>query len=261
MNDIPPAFDMFHDTCKIEDGFLFKDMAVCDLGLETSAPAYLDAVASRIGYRAYDIEKGDRAGTLANIISRGLEAASISGIGKPVRIDGWDKRCVRAGPVLVESPRWALVVDRAVFPHSIYCFFLTLGREFDRVKEANGLFESYVLDGLGSELTERVADSVEEKLRGQLATSGLACSRRFSPGYCDWPLANGQKSLSKFMDTSSIGLTVLSSGAMVPAKSVSGAMIVADRLKLLCPCPVCPKKDCPYRREDVWGEYEYPPRT
>ncbi|ABW65870.1 vitamin B12 dependent-methionine synthase activation domain-containing protein [Desulfosudis oleivorans] len=236
------------DDATFDAGFCFTGFDPEALGLDLCAENCLELVARRIGYGPDTLPVGEKAGRIKTVIAQGIEAVALAGQGKPVTIDRWSGKEVVAGPVCVQSPRWSHVVRQAQEPQALYGFILTLGRDFDRVKEKAALFDAYVLDALGSEMVEQAADRVEQRIRAWCATRNRVCSRRFSPGYCDWPLAQGQQALGDFLAPAAIGVKVLASGAMVPSKSITGAVIMARSLPLSCPCPVCNQANCAYRR-------------
>ncbi|MDY6833054.1 MAG: hypothetical protein SWC96_14650 [Thermodesulfobacteriota bacterium] len=237
------------DDSTLDAGFRFTGLDPEALGLALSAEDCFEPVARRIGYGPDTLPSGEKAGRIKTVIAQGISAVALAGLGRPANITEWGKGGFSAGPVRVQSLRWSHVVRQAQGPQDLYGFILTLGRDFDRVKEKAALFEAYVLDGLGSEIVEQAADGVEKKLRAWCATRNMVCSRRFSPGYCDWPLAQGQQVLGDFLQPAAIDVSVLATGAMVPSKSISGAVITARSLPLSCPCPVCNQADCPWRRE------------
>ena len=83
---------------------------------------------------------------------------------------------------------------------------------------------------------------------------GLLLTDRFSPGYGDLPLKL-QIGLCAALNTSRrIGLTVTPSLILVPRKSVTALLGIADRPKTLRKrgCEVCGMfLHCPYRKEGV----------
>ncbi len=155
----------------------------------------------------------------------------------------------------VYSSRWASIIRFMEPPVVMGCFAATLGGELENLKGKVGLFDAYVLECLGAEVTETVGDKLESALSDQFLSQAMACSRRFSPGYCDWPLALGQKAVFEFLNPESIGITIMRTGTMVPEKSITAVMLGAGKLYYKTPCPICPKKDCPYRRESTGGNF------
>ena len=163
----------------------------------------------------------------------------------------WDNLAIYARGMEVISSKWADTVDRMDGQRTLHCFVLTLGRELDDLLEQTGknaLFEAYALDRLGSLLVEKAADALEKRLRKALRADGCGLSRRFSPGYCDWDLAAGQKTLFDFAHPENTGIYLLSRGAMQPSKTISGVMVSAAKVPLRMPCPYCEDLSCRHRR-------------
>lgn len=236
------VFDQFHNGFFEFTGF--PPEAVFP-GIETVD--FVSRVISRIGYDADTVSASKRE-RIEAIIQPGLGAVQMSGIGRMADIDAWDAKGLSGGGLEIKSPQWAGVVSRMITPRRLICFVLTLGESFERLKQGRALFDVYVLDGLGSELIETAAEMAEQRLAVWAGANSMACSRRFSPGYCDWPLASGQKALFDFLNPAAIGVGVLSTGAMRPSKSISAVVLTADQVPLICPCRFCPQKDCDHRR-------------
>ncbi len=207
---------------------------------------FVSRVVPRIGYDdGISVAKKER---IRTIMQSGLDSVRMSGITRMTSIDAWDNEGLSGGGLQIKSPQWAGVVSRMTAPRHLICFVLTLGEAFDRIKKDRALFETYVLDGLGSELIETAAQMAEEYIAVWAESNAMDCSRRFSPGYCDWPLPSGQKAVFNFLQPDAIGVKALSTGAMLPSKSISAVMITADQVPLKCPCQFCPQRDCDHRR-------------
>ncbi|MEW6077345.1 MAG: hypothetical protein AB1724_06020 [Thermodesulfobacteriota bacterium] len=231
----------------LTDGFLFSGFSPDRLSLSREAADYVSRTTVRVGYDSDNVSQPIREKIRA-AIQTGLDAVSLAGIGRMTAIDAWDEEKITGREIVVFSPHWARVVSRMAAPRAMVCFVLTLGEAFDRVRERMELFEAYVLDGFGSELIEQAAARVEDNIVGWAQKNAMACSRRFSPGYCDWPLAAGQKGMFAFLDPAVIGVKALPSGAMLPSKSVSAVIITADQVPLAWPCPFCRNMTCDHRR-------------
>jgi len=231
----------------LDKGFTFSGICPDQLGLPAAAEAYIAPTAVRIGYNPDAISASVRE-RMAKIIEAGLATVSLAGIGRVTALEGWGVSTIVARGMTIHSPRWAQVVARMVSPRQLVCFVLTLGEAFDRMKEGTSLFDAYLMDALGSEMIERTADAVEAEIVRWAASRQTACSRRFSPGYCDWPLADGQRQFFSLLGPGTIGVTAQESGAMLPSKSVSAAIITADRIPLAYPCSFCGQRDCDHRR-------------
>ena len=87
------------------------------------------------------------------------------------------------------------------------------------------------------------------RLRLGAAALGLKTSCRASPGYGDWDVKE-QKYLFELVPAERIGVTLTESSMMVPRKSVSFAVHIAQdpvRLRSEGSCRNCYMETCPYR--------------
>ena len=133
-------------------------------------------------------------------------------------------------------------------------FVLTIGNHLEDMVtylSENGLvLQATVLDAIGSGATENMADYVEKKIKRIANTEGLVISRRFSPGYCDWEVAQ-QKLVFKALNSEPTGIRLTESCLMIPKKSVSGVIglgLGENNIESYNPCNTCKKKDCAGRR-------------
>ena len=208
---------------------------------------YVNRVIPRIGYDIRSISPAIRDRITANVRTA-REAVEMGGMVRLTTVDAWESGKISGDGLEIDSAHWARVVSRMTSPRRIVCFLLTLGESIDRIRKDKPLFEAYVLDGFGSEMIETAAQKAEQRIIAWAASNNMACCRRFSPGYCDWPLASGQKAVFGFLKPDAIGVRALVTGAMRPTKSVSAVMITADQVPLICPCRFCGKKECDHRR-------------
>ena len=135
------------------------------------------------------------------------------------------------------------------------CFFLvTIGPAIEDkasglMKEEDGL-SGYLLDSIGSIAVESLAEDLEASLRDIYESKGQSVSKRFSPGYCDWPIEE-QVKLNKLLDFSKAGVRLNDSCMMKPMKSISGLIGIGPKdlftLKR-SQCGICGMKACAYRR-------------
>jgi cobalamin-dependent methionine synthase I len=107
----------------------------------------------------------------------------------------------------------------------IVLFMVTLGpvleEEVKRLFERDETTRGVVLDAIGSETADAVADKLHHVVLKQLAEKeGYSVTPRFSPGYGDWPLTI-QRDLLKVCEGKRIGISVNDSFLMIPRKSVS----------------------------------------
>jgi len=151
--------------------------------------------------------------------------------------------------IIFESGVIARLLEKA---DKVAVFVLTIGKylEDTAVQLAHDGFvlQSAVLDAIGSEATEKLADSVESQISEVAHNQGLTISRRFSPGYCDWNVSQ-QKMVFEAMKGDYAGVHLTDSCLMVPRKSISGIIgIGPPRVKNYNPCKTCDKYDCVGRR-------------
>ena len=108
------------------------------------------------------------------------------------------------------------------------------------------MLEGFLLDHVASEIVEQAADLIEKKLSTIVQPMSWEITNRYSPGYCDWSVAEQHK-LFSFFPQRVCGIELTNSALMVPVKSVSG-VIGPDVKREACECSVCDMADC-YRRK------------
>jgi len=156
----------------------------------------------------------------------------------------------------IRSVKLAHLAKRLSEPEVICCFVVTTGQALEKaINESQGesLFHAYLLDAAGSVVTERLTDQLDQHVSGLLGEEGYQTTGRFSPGYCDWDVSEGQEALFRFLEPESVGVRRTSAGMMIPQKSISAALVGAREVTLRFPCPFCSKGDCSFRREEFDG--------
>ena len=139
----------------------------------------------------------------------------------------------------------------------IVVYLVTIGgdleEEVTKLMRKGDFLSGLILDAIGSEATERAADSLQELLKSSQKKRRGVTSFRYSPGYCDWRLRD-QGSIFKALDSLSLnlGVKLTKNYMMIPRKSTSGIMGLGDAETIAnqpTPCQLCPEKDyCPDRR-------------
>ena len=105
---------------------------------------------------------------------------------------------------------------------------------------------SYIRDLIGSVAVEKAAELIQEKIELIAREKKLNISTPFSPGYCEWSVAEQQK-IFALLPENFCGIKLSSSSLMSPAKSVSGITgIGANCKKQYSQCHWCTDKDCIY---------------
>lgn len=130
---------------------------------------------------------------------------------------------------------------------------LTLGMGIDnllRRTQIRDMALTVMLDCGASVMVEQLCDEFEEKIKQE--TKEQYSTFRFSPGYGDYPLSE-QGRIARYLDASrKIGLTVTGSSIMIPRKSVTALIGLADHpvKGRLATCGECVLKEkCTLRKE------------
>ena len=124
-----------------------------------------------------------------------------------------------------------------------------LEEEVSRRGDADDLLGAVVLDSVGSVAAEAAAEHMDRLIQEAAAREGLRTSCRASPGYGDWDIRE-QASIFRLIPADRIGVTLTGSLMMVPRKSVSFAVHIAEsptRMRSENSCRNCERKDCPFR--------------
>jgi hypothetical protein len=133
---------------------------------------------------------------------------------------------------------------------SFALFICTAGPEithYAKEVSANGdPLLSFVFDVIGSVTVEKATNKIQESLEAETQKMGLNISDRFSPGYCEWNVAEQQK-LFALMPANFCGVSLSESSLMSPIKSVSGIIAIGTGLEQKgYQCHWCTEKNCIY---------------
>ncbi len=133
----------------------------------------------------------------------------------------------------------------------------TIGRELEekvsRTIDGGGLAEGVILDAIASHAAEETAEFVNqnilEEIENELNDKEATC--RFSPGYCQWNLEEGQQLIFQLLPTEVVDVTLSVSMMMKPIKSVSFAINIGEEIDKelgIRSCETCDLVNCAYRR-------------
>jgi hypothetical protein len=157
----------------------------------------------------------------------------------------------RIGGVKLRSAVLARLLERS---ERVAVFALTIGGYLEELvaylSEKGLVLQATVLDAVGSGAAETLAAEVQSEIARWADRRGLVISRRFSPGYCDWDVAQ-QGELFRLLGGNVTGISLQDSMLMVPRKSISGVIGIGlpdHGIEEYNPCTTCRKKDCPGRR-------------
>lgn len=119
--------------------------------------------------------------------------------------------------------------------NGIYLTAVTIGPKLDqKVAEwsASGeVTRAFLLNAYGSEAAEALMESLDREISGLARKRGLETTKRYSPGYGDWPVT-AQKELLETLEAHLIGIRLTEQYLMIPEKSVSaiiGTRSLQDR--------------------------------
>ena len=136
----------------------------------------------------------------------------------------------------------------------VFLMAATLGMGPDtliaRAQAAGSLHRAVALQAVAAAMIEAWCDAVNAELRRQAEARGKALRPRFSPGYGDFSLA-AQEGLFRLLGVQrNIGVTLTDSLLMLPTKSVTAVIGIADA-PTDCPagCEACARTDCAFRDE------------
>lgn len=116
------------------------------------------------------------------------------------------------------------------------------------------LSQGVILDAIASQAAEDLAEKVYQliiKEHKELVTN-KQYTKRFSPGYCRWELAEGQKMIFDLLPAKAINVRLSPSMLMIPRKSVSFAINIGRKVEEGLgekECCSCDMNNCEYRRE------------
>lgn len=144
-------------------------------------------------------------------------------------------------------------IARQVMGSDTFALFITTaGGKFDEwIKskaDSGDVLSEYLCSSIGSVIADKVADLVQEEIRGLALKSGKGISNRYSPGYCSWNIRE-QRGIFDLLHAGRIGVTLTPSFLMKPIKSVSG-IIGIGRGKEPGPymCDMCNMTNCLVKR-------------
>lgn len=138
----------------------------------------------------------------------------------------------------------------------IIIFTATIGLELDRYiakQQRISPVKALLANAYGAERIENLCDTFCEDIKNQLQSENKFITRRFSPGYGDFPLES-QKEMFALLDPNrQIGVSLNESLLMSPSKSVTAIMgIKSEKCKNISAnkCNECSNKNCVFRKQE-----------
>lgn len=138
----------------------------------------------------------------------------------------------------------------------IIIFAATVGLEFDRYiakQQRISPVKALLANAYGTERIENLCDTFCTDIKEQLQRENRFITKRFSPGYGDFPL-EAQKEMFALLDPNrQIGVSLNESLLMSPSKSVTAIMgIKQGKCENTSEqkCSICNKADCVFRKQE-----------
>ena len=155
------------------------------------------------------------------------------------------------GSIVFKSEIIARLLEQC---EKVAVFALTIGSHLEEtirhLAEDGLILQAAVLDGIGSDAAERMADLVQNKIGRVTRDHGFCMSQRFSPGYCDWDVSQ-QAEVFQALGSDSAGIHLSREYLMLPKKSVSGIIGIGSSSSSVdnyIPCKICDEQGCMWRR-------------
>jgi len=122
-----------------------------------------------------------------------------------------------------------------------------------RLAKDGNMLQASILDAIGSQAVHKVAESVQNEIRRIARGEGLMASKRYSPGYCDWDIAQ-QLLVFRALGRKTTPVRLTDRCLMIPSKSISGIIGLGPRgsgVDQYNPCGTCSKVNCVGREVPV----------
>lgn len=165
------------------------------------------------------------------------------------RVQG--SRVLVEGPIVFHSEVIARLLGEC---HKAAVLVATIGTGLEKMAshlaEDGLILQASVLDAIGSDAVEKVADLVHGMVGEEATADGLVTSRRFSPGYCDWDISQ-QMMVFRAVKRDSIDVHLTDKCLMIPQKSLTGLIGIGPpdgNVMDYNPCGTCDQDDCRGRR-------------
>lgn len=176
-------------------------------------------VTPRWTYRQFDIMIPDEKPSIQKTLA-GPESDPSKAIPKFIQLEG-TKVCFRGNHIHTHLSDCSACLLLAV----------TLGSQAEqiiRAEESRNMALAVMLDTAASVLADQYADQAEDFLRRKYGEEGLFLTKRFSPGYGDFPIEIQPDFLRLLFAEKTIGLTVSQTNILLPRKSITAVLGVAD---------------------------------
>lgn len=215
-----------------------------DLGIKNSD------IESLLGYD----EGGDRE-MVQNLIDESMnEAAEICNIRAEYRIFKNVILNDRTKTIIINDLKFdvqKIIFNQLKKSESVAVYVSTagagIGERSREIMMGGDPLKGYILDIIGSFAADAASDLMQEDLAISVGQSGLKITNRYSPGHCEWSVADQHK-LFMLMPDNFCGISLTESALMEPIKSTSGFIGIGEHVRYNdYTCSYCDIKDCAYR--------------
>ena len=205
-------------------------------------------------YRIFDIvreNKSENESAIRDSDFLNKETPNVPDV-KGIPFDNRDESVGLAGTSLILTGRTAELMLR----DCSRCVLLaaTVGSRVDgeiRRRQIRDMTGALIVDSAAGCAVENICEQFTEDLEQHCGAKGLYITDRFSPGYGDLPLSLQPDILRTLSAEKTIGLTVSSGLLMIPAKSVTALIGIADtpQPRRITGCAHCTMNTtCKYRK-------------
>ncbi|MBU0474676.1 MAG: hypothetical protein KKF62_10990 [Bacteroidetes bacterium] len=130
-------------------------------------------------------------------------------------------------------------------------FLCTIGNEMELwakdLSQKGDSVLAYLVDIVASSAVESIADILHNRINQAASKLGLNVTNRYSPGYCNWSVAEQQK-LFSLLPNNFCNISLSDSSLMKPIKSISGIIGIGTKVKFSqYICDRCGVNDCTHR--------------
>ena len=124
----------------------------------------------------------------------------------------------------------------------------TLGQKCEmmlRRAQITDMTEAVILDSCASSAIESICEQLNDDLRSEYLSAGKFLTDRYSPGYGDMPLTMQPELCGLLQTEKRIGLSVSPGLTLIPSKSVTAIIGIADRPQKMreVSCDLCRLRD------------------
>lgn len=144
-----------------------------------------------------------------------------------------------------------IVTSQLKKSEQVALFVCTIGDKMERWSKEllmeSDPTKSFIVDNVASATVENVTNVLHDFIGDKMLEKDLHITNRYSPGYCNWSVAE-QKLLFSLLPKNFCDVKLSESALMLPIKSVSGIIGIGKEVEWReYLCDTCGVKDCTHR--------------